>query len=69
MSGVVASRLLGLNGEIHRLVFGHVIASPKSVEQVESEIPADRILDYLTLSLSGSSRSHLHSAKDLFVNR
>ena len=68
MIGVLASRLLSFDGEVHRFIFGHVVAGPESIEQIESEVAADCLLDHLALALSRTRGAYLHRAEDLFID-
>lgn len=61
--------MLSLDGKRNRLLFGKRRPSPEPVEQVESELAPQGVLDDLTVALSGSGRAHLYRPKDVFVDR
>jgi len=49
--------------------FAELIPLPQLLEQVEAKIPAQRLLDHLTITLARSGGTDLHPAQDVLVNR
>jgi hypothetical protein len=64
----VSSRVLRLDGECNSGGLVEVIASPQSVEELETEISPECFLDHLAVALTGSGRAHLHSPQDVFID-
>src|SRR5262245_14017236 len=51
------------------LVFGEVIALPETIEQVESQLAPKRLLNHLTIALTGVGAVHPDCTEDLLVDR
>jgi hypothetical protein len=63
------SLVLSLDGERGGLILGQIAPSPESVEQVEPELAAERLLDDFAVALACAGRANLDRAEDSFVDR
>ncbi len=52
------SLVLSLDGERSRLFLGQIVPSPDSVEQIESELAPERLLDDFTVALAYAGRAN-----------
>jgi hypothetical protein len=60
--------VLRFDGEFGRFTFAELISVPQLLEQVEAEIPAQRLFDHLTIALARSGGTDLHPAQDVLVD-
>jgi hypothetical protein len=61
--------MLCFHGELRRLTLFELIPLPQLLEQVEAEIPAQRLLDDLTIALARPGGPHFHPTQELLVDR
>jgi len=66
---VATGDVLGLDGERDGLVLRHVVHGPHTIEDVQSEITAENVLDQLAVAPAGSSRLDLERPQDTFIER
>ena len=59
--------MLGFHGERGRLLIAQLVAGPQPIKQVETQVPAQRILDDLAVTLAGPRGADLHRAQDIGV--
>ena len=60
--------VLGLDGQVHCLLLRQIIAGPQTIEQVETEVLAQGLLDDLTVALAGPCGAHFDRSQDIIVN-
>src|SRR6266540_3525381 len=53
------------NGQLHRLLLAQVAARPDPLEEVESQVPAERGLDHLRVPLVGARRRDPRGPQDI----
>jgi hypothetical protein len=61
--------MLRFHGELDRLTFAEPIPLPEPVEQVEAEIPAQRLFNHLAIALTRSGRPDLYPSQNVLVDR
>lgn len=54
--------MLRLDRQVHGRGFAQLTLPPKPLEKVETEVTAQRLLDYLTVPLAGSRGTNLDGA-------
>ncbi len=62
------SLVLSLDGERGSLFLGQIVPSPKSVEQIESELAPERLFDDLAVALAGPRTANLDRTEDFLLH-
>jgi hypothetical protein len=60
--------VLSFDGEGCGLVFGDLLALPKTFQQIEAKVPAKRALDHLAVTLARPRGANLHGPEDCIVD-
>jgi hypothetical protein len=63
-----ACLVLGLDGELEGLPLAQIVSLPQAIEQVETELAAQSLFDYLAIALPGPSSAHLDRAQNLLID-
>ena len=56
------------NRELQRLPLAEIVSLPQTLQQVETELAAQGLFDYLAVALPGPRSAHLDRAQDLLID-
>jgi hypothetical protein len=61
--------VLRLDGELDRRALAELVTRPQSIEQVEAQIAAERLLDHFAVTSPGPGRANPYRPEHILVDR